>query len=337
MKVKTLKISLDGYGSFLGMDKGTFIIRDKERKEKRYPLFESEIGEIQVKSGNLVSSGALVSAGFWGIDVLFLTQRGNPVAILKSLDDDSHVKTRIAQYQATQNGKSLEIAKTLILAKIEGQNQVLKKYGLRMHDYSPIEQVKKEDRLTALKGIEGRASNKYFRNIFGLIEESLRPKRRRTFKAYDGINNLFNLAYTTLSWKVHVALLNSKLEPFLGFLHSLAWGKPSLVCDFQELYRYLMDDFVIQYCKEVRTKDFILKGENFSNNKKGKRQYINDIKTRDLMRRIDAYFQTKVNIPRVRMGERQEIETLISEEALLLAKYVRDEKPTWIPRIVNLA
>jgi CRISPR-associated protein Cas1 len=337
MKSKTVKVVLDGYGSFLGRDRGCFVIRDKQGQEKRFPLFESEIGEIQVKTGNLVSSGALVSAAFWQIPVLFQTQRGNPVGILKSLEDDSHVKTRVAQYQATQNGKLLEIAKTLVLAKIEGQNQVLKKYGLRMHDYSPIEQVKREDRLTALKGIEGRASNKYFRNIFGLIEESLRPERRRTFKAFDAINNLFNLAYTTLSWKVHVALLNAKLEPFLGFLHSLAWGKPSLVCDFQELYRYLMDDFVIQYCKEVRTKDLILKEENFSSNKKGKRQYINDIKTRDLMRRIDAYFLTKVSIPRIRMGERQEIETLISEEALLLARYLRDEKPTWNPRIVALS
>jgi CRISPR-associated protein Cas1 len=337
MKSKTVKVVLDGYGSFLGRDKGCFVIRDKQGQEKRFPLFESEIGEIQVKTGNLVSSGALVSAAFWQIPVLFQTQRGNPVAVLKSLDDDSHVKTRIAQYQATQNGKSLEIAKTLILAKIEGQNQVLKKYGLRLHDYSPIEQVKREDRLTALKGIEGRASNKYFRSIFGLIEESLRPARRRTFKAFDATNNLFNLSYTILRWKVHIALLNAKLEPYLGFLHSLAWGKPSLICDLQELYRFLMDDFVIQYCKEVRTKDFMFKEENFSSNKKGKRQYINDVKTRDLMRRIDDYFQTKVDLPRIRMGERQEIETLISEEALLLAKYLRDEKPTWNPRIVALS
>jgi hypothetical protein len=36
------------------------------------------------------------------------------------------------------------------------------------------------------------------------------------------------------------------------------------------------------------------------------------------------------------MGDRQEIETLISEEALLFAKYVRNEKNKWIPRIVVL-
>jgi hypothetical protein len=32
-------------------------------------------------------------------------------------------------------------------------------------------------------------------------------------------------------------------------------------------------------------------------------------------------------------GEKQEIETLINEEALRLAKYLRGENETWIPRV----
>jgi CRISPR-associated protein Cas1 len=282
-----------------------------------------------------------VTCGFWGIDVLFLTQRGNPVAILKSLEDDSHVKTRISQYEALKNGKGTEIAKKLVIAKIEGQNQVLRKYGLRLHDYSPIERVKQSQcndfRFSGLKGIEGKASERYFNEIFGLIEESIRPERRRTFKAYDAINNLFNLAYTVLSWKVYIALINAKLEPHLGFLHSLAWKKRSLVCDFQELYRYLMDDFVLQYCRGLTSKDFVFKDEDFSSNKKGKRQYVSNPRTRELINRLNAYFETEVSIPRIRMGQKQEIETLISEEAFLFAKYLRDEKPTWNPRIVDLS
>jgi len=43
-----------------------------------------------------------------------------------------------------------------------------------------------------------------------------------------------------------------------------------------------------------------------------------------------------VQIPRVRMGEQQEIETLISEEAFLFAAYLRDELASWVPRIVKL-
>jgi hypothetical protein len=35
------------------------------------------------------------------------------------------------------------------------------------------------------------------------------------------------------------------------------------------------------------------------------------------------------------MGKRQEIETLINEEALLLAQYLRNEKENWIPRALT--
>jgi hypothetical protein len=35
------------------------------------------------------------------------------------------------------------------------------------------------------------------------------------------------------------------------------------------------------------------------------------------------------------MSEQQEIETLINEEALLFAMYLRGEKSSWIPRIPN--
>jgi hypothetical protein len=39
-------------------------------------------------------------------------------------------------------------------------------------------------------------------------------------------------------------------------------------------------------------------------------------------------------VPRIMQGERQEFETLICEEALLFAKYLRHEKESWVPRIV---
>ena len=97
--------------------------------------------------------------------------------------------------------------------------------------------------------------------------------------------------------------MKAKLEPYLGFLHSVQHRKPSLVCDFQELYRFLIDDFVIQYCQRLARRDFTLKTEKLSAKKKGKRQTI---------------------------------ETLINEEILLFAKYLRRERNVWIPRLEKL-
>jgi CRISPR-associated protein Cas1 len=189
---------------------------------------------------------------------------------------------------------------------------------------------------TQIMSIEGHCSEKYFDQILGLIPEPVRPDRRKTFKAYDGVNNLFNLAYQILSWKVQHALIKAKLEPYLGFLHSVAKGKPSLICDFMELYRYLVDDFIIQYCRKLSKKDFTMKQEDVSTKRKGKREYLNDSRTNDFFKALNQYFQIKVGIRRVRMGEQQEIETLINEEAYLFAQYLRNEKEAWIPRIASL-
>lgn len=338
MRTKIDKLILDQHGDYLGVEKGCFVVKSRERGEKKYPLFESQVGEVVLKSGNTVSTGALATLGFWGIDTLIMTQKGKPVAMLRSLDDDSHVKTRICQYEASKDKRALEIARQFVKGKIEGQNSLLKKHGLKT-DTSvklKVDAVDTQDLALLrrkLTQIEAKFSQFYFKQIFGLVSEKIRPESRKTFKAYDGLNNLFNLSYELLAWKVHRALISAKLEPYLGFLHSEQFGKPSLVCDFQELYRYLIDDFVIQYCQRLTKRDFAFKTDRMSAQKKGKREYLNDIETRVFTERLNGYFETTVEVPRIKVGQRQTIETLIYEEALLFAKYLRNEKKDWTPRI----
>jgi CRISP-associated protein Cas1 len=338
-RAKVVNVVVSTFGNYLGIDKGCIILRDKNKKEQKYPLFEAEIGEVVLTSGNLVSTGALSALGFWGIDVLIATRNGRPIAMLKNLEDDSHVKTRISQYEALNNGKGIEFAKQVVISKVLGQNQVLKKYGLRQHDLMSAKEAVNGMGITNLTllrkkllHIEGKFSQSYFEQIFQMFPYDLRPENRRGYQAYDGINNLFNLAYELLFWKCYKALSKAHLETHLGFVHVLLYNRPSLVCDFEELYRYLVDDFLLTYAKKLRSKDFIAKAEMF-NDKKGKRIYLNKTKTDDLTDKLHDYFRSTVNIPRIMRGDKQEIETLISEEALLLAKYFRGEKPNWIPRI----
>jgi len=59
--------------------------------------------------------------------------------------------------------------------------------------------------------------------------------------------------------------------------------------------------------------------------KKGKRQYLNNEETKKLMKQMSDLFERSVEIPRMKAGKQQTIETLITEEALLLAKILRNE------------
>jgi len=55
-----------------------------------------------------------------------------------------------------------------------------------------------------------------------------------------------------------------------------------------------------------------------------------------LFLKLDRLFETEVEIPRIKHGNKQELETIINEECLLFAKNLRNEIPQWKPRLPQL-
>lgn len=51
---------------------------------------------------------------------------------------------------------------------------------------------------------------------------------------------------------------------------------------------------------------------------------------------LNDYFESMVEVKRIRNGEHQTLETLINEEALLFAKYLRGESQNWAPRVAYI-
>jgi CRISPR-associated protein Cas1 len=254
-----LKVELSDYGSYLGRAQGCFEVREKTGKVERYPHFDNEIGEAVLKSGSYVSVDALIDLALWNIDTYIVTRHNRVVALLRNLEDDNHVETRIAQYQALENGKGIQIAKQLVLSKLEGNQMVLNKWGLDPFDMDLIRRQistipAKELKLfrRRLLAVEANCAKNYFERIFSLFPENIRPETRKTRMAYDGINNVFNFGYYVLKCRVHKALIKAKLEPYLGFLHAVRSDNAGLVCDFMEPYRYLIDNLLIERCQKER-------------------------------------------------------------------------------------
>ncbi len=75
------------------------------------------------------------------------------------------------------------------------------------------------------------------------------------------------------------------------------------MCDFQELYRYLIDDFVLQYCKGLAKRYFTFKSDKLSGQKIGKREYLTELETRHFTSKLKAHFESYVEIPRSRVGK----------------------------------
>jgi hypothetical protein len=47
-------------------------------------------------------------------------------------------------------------------------------------------------------------------------------------------------------------------------------------------------------------------------------------------------FESTIEVPRIKVGKKQSVETLINEEALLFAKFLSNENEKWNSRKVNL-
>ena len=67
--------------------------------------------------------------------------------------------------------------------------------------------------------------------------------------------------------------------------------------------------------------------------KMGKKIHLCEYKTDDLADGLNNLFDKMIEITRIKHGNKQTIDTLISEETLLFAKYLRNERREWNPRI----
>ena len=68
----------------------------------------------------------------------------------------------------------------------------------------------------------------------------------------------------------------------------------------------------------------------------GKRIHFRKYEADRLTDGLNGLFNCHVEIPRIKHGKRQTLDTLINEEALLLAKFLRAEKKEWKPRLPTL-
>ncbi|MDH5266611.1 MAG: ParB N-terminal domain-containing protein [Candidatus Bathyarchaeota archaeon] len=106
----------------------------------------------------------------------------------------------------------------------------------------------------------------------------------------------------------------------------------------RDCYKLLFNDSligVLVYSRSylnLKPRDFEAKSEMFKG-KRGKRIYLKKLKTRELTSELHEFFMRKVRVPRFRHGNKQEVESLINEEAILLALFLRGKRDSWVPRI----
>jgi CRISPR-associated protein Cas1 len=204
------------------------------------------------------------------IDTVFLTPGGRFRARLL-LDESGHVALRQQQYlRLADDAFRLDLARRIVKGKLENQARLLLR---RAGQYSLDElravavQIKAlQHKLSAaadtdqVRGIEGYGARLYY-SVFGLLlrAEGFTFTGRNRRPPRDPVNALLSFVYTLFTNEVLNCIKRAGLDPYLGALHEIAHGRPSLACDLVEEWRIFGERLVLTLInrKVVQPDDFV--------------------------------------------------------------------------------
>lgn len=118
-----------------------------------------------------------------------------------------------------------------------------------------------DEKLAHLRGIEGFAAAQFFAQYRLFFEHNLQFNERNRRPPKDPVNVILSLSYTLLQSIYEDAVFAVGFDAYLGLLHEISYGRMSLACDFAELNRPFIEQWVWQLFDEQ-----ILTHHDFSQN-----------------------------------------------------------------------
>jgi len=181
-----------------------------------------------------------------------------------------NVFLRVRQVHLSQDSTFvLETARAIVRTKIGGELALLESHRSN-HPVEGFEEARRRLRELALaadecrspdeaRGIEGTAARTYYRILRNLVRDEMEFQTRTRRPPTDPVNALLSLGYVLVGSRLASLLEAVGLDPFIGFLHDLQYGRPSLGQDFLEEFRApCVDRFTLALLnrRQVRLEDF---------------------------------------------------------------------------------
>ncbi len=207
------------------------------------------------------------------VETVFMTPTGRFRARLLP-DEHRHVALRRSQYIKLDKPEfSLQTARSIVGGKLANMTRMLLKRGRQYKEKGLLKaaarirsievNLAQTTDIEMLRGMEGLSARIYF-SVFPLLirNSDFIFKGRNRRPPRDPVNALLSFIYTLLTNEVLSAIKAWGLDPYMGSLHEISYGRPSLACDLVEEYRtFLGDRFVLGLInrKVIRVDDFVIR------------------------------------------------------------------------------
>ncbi|MBI2546944.1 MAG: CRISPR-associated endonuclease Cas1 [Candidatus Aenigmarchaeota archaeon] len=316
-----MQLVINEYGSVIKKEENRFIVVTKDQKHE---FSADDVKQILITAGASISANVIKLAMSKDIDIVYANKYGEPYARIYPCRLGGTTLTRRKQATQYLSTKISEAIKNIAKSKIKNQINMLKSLSKTRENVDFSEEIKSieaqlenletlvgnmDDIRQQLLGIEGFSSSQYFSCLSRIL-----PFSERQHEAKDPFNAMLNYAYGIMYSEVEKSCIIAGLDPYLGFMHTDRYGKPSLVLDFIEQFRQpIADRAVINLFarKQIEDSDFESSGNVFMLSERGKEKLINEVM--ELLNRTIKYKNKNLPWKAVIMERAREFVRLLLE------------------------
>jgi len=242
----------------------------KKGKDTYQTLFTHKLKQLLLFGNIEITHFALCQLLRHNIDTVFLTQNGR---FLGRLDqpESKNVFLHKKQYELLDDNEfQLKMAKAIVAGKLLNMATFLMRIkrskkahfsGKKAKEIKQlISKMEQASDVNAVRGYEGKGSALYFSGIVHGFTDNFGFTKRVRRPPTDPINSVLSLLYTFLMNQTYSAVRITGLDPYPGFLHTIDYGRYSLVLDLMEEFRTIIADTLtlsLFNLKILQQKDFI--------------------------------------------------------------------------------
>jgi CRISPR-associated protein Cas1 len=217
-----------------------------------HTLFTYKLNQIVIFGNVEITHRALAQIMRHEIDTVFLSYGGRYLGRLTP-SESRNVFLHKRQYHLLDDPEfTLRLARSIVAGKLANMATLLMRIKRSRNDALSDQKAHEIQRLIktlesaqnvdSVRGYEGRGTALYFEAFPKGFIENMGFTRRIRRPPTDPVNSILSLLYTFLMNRVYAAARVAGLNPYPGFLHSIDYGRFSLVLDLMEEFRPIIVD-----------------------------------------------------------------------------------------------
>jgi CRISP-associated protein Cas1 len=231
--------------AYISKDGGVLRVSKRAGREVLMEKPLVHITDIVVLGQAVITPSLIYACVEQGTSIHYVTRGGSYFAHIAPIEN-KNVPIRIKQYEAHSSPEwKHKLARRFVEGKLQNSMVFARRGGASVIELENlVKDIETCQNTDSLRGLEGNAAKIYFALLKDKFPESFAPDSRSKRPPRDPANSVLSLAYTFLAKECQTAARIAGLDPYIGYLHEVKYGRPALALDLMEEFRSILADSV---------------------------------------------------------------------------------------------